>query len=344
MAFHSNTGEQKIRINLSKMAIETINYDMFVLKEERIGTFINYIFSTYYEFADASIGRALHEKKEEYLKILKLENDENNDYLTLLLENYKENLIQKKEAYEKGESITFRLNNKNFNYLTEGALCNEHLYYSSISEYVKSVIEEYTRLPYIKRELILFKDRFDTITEAIQKNHQLHITTQGQNCYLVYPYSIQSDPFKVSHYLVCYYIKSSQKFPCSFRIANIEQIASTRFSAKLTKDDKKELENLITTRGVQFIVSSEDMPIKVRLTKRGEQLYHSNLYLRPKYATKSSNGIYIFHCTQAQARYYFFKFGKEAEIIEPIELRQKFATNYAKAYKVYTNTSRKSTS
>ena len=40
---------------------------------------------------------------------------------------------------------------------------------------------------------------------------------------------------------------------------------------------------------------------------------------------------YVFYCTQQQAEYYFFKFGKDAEILEPATLRSRFQKLYLEA-------------
>ena len=51
--------------------------------------------------------------------------------------------------------------------------------------------------------------------------------------------------------------------------------------------------------------------------------------------TQKKEDVYIFNCTKAQAEFYFFKFGSDAEILSPVDLRDKFALMYKDAAAVY---------
>lgn len=68
-------------------------------------------------------------------------------------------------------------------------------------------------------------------------------------------------------------------------------------------------------------------------------MYESQLHLRPPFIarTESSDAtwIYDFSCTQAQAQFYFFKFGPEAEVLYPPHLRTIFISQYANAIAQY---------
>ena len=43
----------------------------------------------------------------------------------------------------------------------------------------------------------------------------------------------------------------------------------------------------------------------------------------------------MFQCTEAQAEFYFFKFGKDAQIVRPLRLREKFQAMYEAAAGAY---------
>ena len=344
-AFYSKTGEQKIRINLSLTALEVLQYDRDILNygkdlkdQMKPGSFYNYIFDAFYSVANASIGRILQDKAEEYREILHLEPEENSPELALLLKHHKKTLEEQIQTYEKGESLTFRLNNDNFNYLTDNTRCDENSYYTSMSAYIKAVLEEYARLPYLNREALQYKKQFDIIISAIRNVHRLQITMYSGKSYTIYPYEIKTDVYETAHYLVGYSVtpEATEKTPCALRISNIKEVKDSRSRGKLTTEEKKKLEQRLETHGVQFLTSPADGPIKIRLTPHGEQIYHSSPHLRPRYdAQLSNNDIYVFHCTEVQAKYYFVKFGKDAEVLEPKKLRDKFKAIYAKAYKVY---------
>ena len=70
----------------------------------------------------------------------------------------------------------------------------------------------------------------------------------------------------------------------------------------------------------------------------GKRMFDRMIFMRPrpKDITPVENGfIYTFDCTQRQADYYFFRFGVDAEILEPQDLREKFATKHKCAADLY---------
>lgn len=188
-------------------------------------------------------------------------------------------------SYDKGIPFKFWLNNKNLSYLTKpNSECDEDLYYSRRGKYIKSVLEEYSRLPYVQRELICFAPAASEIQEAIQKERQLRMERSK--------------------------------------------------SAFLKESDKKRLAQAIVSRGVQFMVGDDEV-VKVRLTDEGKHKYRRQTHLRPTLTEKCSENVFVFHCTAAQAEFYFFKFGKDAEILEPQHLRDKILSLYEKAAAAY---------
>ena len=94
----------------------------------------------------------------------------------------------------------------------------------------------------------------------------------------------------------------------------------------------------IRTVGVQFLLQDSEL-IRIRFSKRGKAMYESQAHLRPAFTKRreDSDGSWVFefNCTQIQAQYYFFKFGSDAEIISPPELRKEFFEQYSKARSLY---------
>ena len=72
--------------------------------------------------------------------------------------------------------------------------------------------------------------------------------------------------------------------------------------------------------------------VVVKLTERGQKSYKTKLYSRPAKEPESSGDTYVFYCSPLQAYNYFFPFGKEAKIIEPTSLREKFKNSYKIIY------------
>ena len=74
--------------------------------------------------------------------------------------------------------------------------------------------------------------------------------------------------------------------------------------------------------------------IHVKLTKAGVNKYRRQTHLRPP-LVRELDGTYVFRCTTAQAEFYFFKFGKDAEILLPMDLRERFKSMYEAAANIY---------
>ena len=345
MAFTTNDGgaTQKQNLNLSSLAEEVIESDIFTFRAKTRAGFLNRIFSEYYPIADASISRILTQLSAELsMSLSDIIQDEKlkQKVIKRLLKQKEATLISKTTAYEMGENKKFWLNKENFEYLTgKYSECKEDAFYSRRSKYIKSVLEEYARLPYIQRERIYFFSFFEEIEAAIREKWQLRVVTGTGYVYSFYPYEILCDPLSTANYLVGYIKRydhpEDEKRPRSFRISALKSIRAEKSkSAFLPKEEKKQLEQVIAARGVQFISSGEE-EIFVRLTETGKAKYRRQLHLRPVLARKESEDIYVFDCTTAQAEFYFFKFGATAEILHPSELREKFITLYRDALNLY---------
>ena len=87
-------------------------------------------------------------------------------------------------------------------------------------------------------------------------------------------------------------------------------------------------------KGIPFLLN-DVVEIGIRLTPEGISKYNSILHLRPPYTRKTKDGLYIFHSTEMQIEFYFLKFGKDAEVLYPQSLRNKFRLEYEKALKKY---------
>ena len=124
----------------------------------------------------------------------------------------------------------------------------------------------------------------------------------------------------------------------SFRISNISSYKSTGRSGRLSEAQKKEIAGKIHAVGVQFLVNNPET-IAVRLTDKGKKMYERQAHLRPAYQTRIDNHdgtwTYEFACTARQVRYFFFKYGADAEVLYPAYLRDSFREQYEEALAVY---------
>lgn len=351
MAFY-NSGENnfdeiannKQHLNLSRTAYEVIQNDMFAFGESKLSGFINTIFENYHMEAEASISitlNTLHGHLYELFSDVNSDEKTKNKLIKKLLDARAKEIKSKNDAYENGNSFKFWLNAKNFRYLTEPMTeCEEDKYYSSRGKYIKCVIEEYARLPFIERERIYYNDFVQIITEAIKTKKMLRIASDS-NCkiYSVCPYNLLCDPLSTANYLIGYcrpYESPEAKLqPCSFRLSALKSIKIEKSKGFYLKaEEKNNLTRTISTRGVQFMVEKE-AEIVVKLTDKGIEKYHRQTHLRPAFTKKLSDNIFSFTCTTSQAEFYFFKFGKDAKILSPQSLRDRFSKLYTDAKELY---------
>ena len=190
----------------------------------------------------------------------------------------------------------------------------------------------------MEREKIWFKPFVRQIEDALAAKKRLRIETGAGKIYSFAPYALMTDPLSSMNYLVgycCRYdIPDGEMRPVSFRLSGLKDIRLEKSrSAGISKDQIRQLEQMIAVRGVQFMAGSEDK-IRVRLTENGFRRYRRYLHLRPE-AAEQEGDVLTFCCTPAQAEFYFFKFGEDAEILEPAWLREKFIGMYSSALKVY---------
>ena len=343
MGFTFFSTEQKIRINLSETATLIMSEDMFQFKLTSRSTLFNVVFKNFCEEAESSVCSYLQRKIQE---LLSESNDTipeiaEKDLIRIIYSTEKKRLINKIEFQKKNKhsSRIYRISNENLAFLT-GDECEESdIYDDNIGLYLKCILEEYCSLPYLERERIVYKDRYELVNQAIENHCILKIRASDRKWYHVYPYSLESDSMSTRMYLVglskSLSNEASYKTPASFRIPGISEMKMLKKSGRLTKEELATVQNALTARKVQFLLDNEEL-IRIRLSDTGLKYYNSQLFLRPAYDVDLSSGNeYVFNCTQRQAEYYFFKFGKEAEVLSPPELRERFAEMYASAAEMY---------
>ena len=151
------------------------------------------------------------------------------------------------------------------------------------------------------------------------------------------------DPGANYHYLVGMVRKAGASFPehvASYRISRISMIKRSHSrSGKITTIQAQEIDQKLNSDGVQFLLQDSE-PICVRLTEQGKRMYDSQAHLRPFFSERKKlpdgSWLYSFDCTQMQAEFYFFKFGADATIEHPLELKEKFLGKYRDAVERYT--------
>lgn len=253
-------------------------------------------------------------------------------------------------------SLTKESQDKLYDYMYEEAYEPLRQIYSkggklSSAIFISALVEEYTRLPMFRRESIFYSHIIKKISDAIRINNDgetcyLRIDTKKKKNIRIYPVEILLDEWSTYNYLVGIGVfdPANGEMPISIRISNITNVESSISDKILVFHNQPlidELYDRIKKRGVMFMGSpyTEGEKIRIRLSPAGFGIYNNVMFLRPRYVsdTISENGDHImeFNCTEFQIKNYFRRLGCEAEVLEPLSLREDFAAFFRSADKIY---------
>ncbi len=209
---------------------------------------------------------------------------------------------------------------------------------STLSNYFRNMFASYSLLPQDKREMIIFKQNFELIKEAIEKDRKIYFTTaKSEKPHIVSPYSVANSKEELFNYLLCKY----NDLPYSFRVSRIKQIKVLNETRDLTEKIVEVLDRMAKF-GPQFSyeIKKPHCPIKVKLTDKGLKQYRSMYLHRPEYF-KNEGDIYYFDCSRSQAFQYFLRLGSNAIVLEPKDLVADLHRFYAVANRKYAQLDRK---
>jgi predicted DNA-binding transcriptional regulator YafY len=320
---------------------------------------LNRVFAIFHESAKASAPLRIEARQREYNDILgDIPQQWRETVVDKLTAAYRKDLIDeiinllKQGASDMAWNMTIR---KDVGDLLENLRMRGYFSYNQESElsrgkYMGAVFEEYAMLPFVEREKIYYHDLFECIEDAIEFKRAINIVyTQDKVPYYVVPHFLETDKLSMYNYLVGYARHASSPMQSlsihSFRITKIHTAEIDRHSKPMLGElsDSQRAEQRARIKksreklGTMFISDEEKTArIEVKLTHKGKQKYIEQVHMRPSgYLKANSDDEYIFTCPHRQAEYYFWKFGKDAEILSPPALREKFSTQYKEALDLY---------
>lgn len=350
---------EKQRLNLSKRAYTILLQDCELFEPQKdaktpggaiTSNLINHIMSCWRNEASSSISVMKANRRKELTELLKDELEPK------VLERVLDRALEKSVAEwgktalqrckDKEVPFSFRFNQDNFKYLAEECAEENEVYDKNVGRYVKALIEEYCELPYVERERVYCREILD-IENITRSNggmmkltlHQIDRKTGKNKILYLKPYGVMRDAENLYHYLVGVGGDSREKCELiqSVRLTSILSASELSTPGTLTGKKKDEIEKKIHQYGVQYLSSAQsETPIRVKLTEDGKTLYRRIHHLRPIY-TKIDGDVYEFDCTLFQAETYFFRFGKDAQVLEPPELVRTMRDKFTAAAAVYRN-------
>ena len=197
-------------------------------------------------------------------------------------------------------------------------------------KFVKCLLETFTRLPFIDREkLILKEDIIQKIETALKDKKNLQLQYKGQK-HIITPICISPSKEGTFQYL----IGEENSSRISFRLSRIEKIRPIGKAPIISKQTKYQIFEDLSEFGATFI-TQPIIEVKVKFTEKGLESYKYSVIHRPTHIAAEDNNVLIFRCSEMQALYFFFRFAKDAEIIEPLSLRNSFRQLYREGLETY---------
>ena len=196
---------------------------------------------------------------------------------------------------------------------------NEYLLFNtSFSEYFRNMFVSYCALPQDMREQIIFKNQYNTILQAIKNKKRIFVTLNDnkRTRLEISPYSFARSKEEIHIYLLF-------KHSTACKSIKLSKIQSATIIDKDTvfNEEEEKLFKKMTKYGPQFQPTFNEKDIVVRLTPKGQQLYHK-IYIHRPIPEIIDNDKMIFKCSYSQIVQYFSRFGSEVEIISPTEVQQ----------------------
>lgn len=330
------------RIALSAHAARIVEDDSYLFqcydqKHQRPSyhKFINKIFCNSYAAAKASIHLRIAEKRDNlyFLRgsdrtkavssfIDRIIQDE-----TKTLEDQKNRLLSE----DKYVNNVISLNKKTLNILESSE--EDSFYHGSAATYIRAVLEEYAQLDSMKRKMIYYREIIEELQKHIKKHNMIEITYYNNSIkYKMIPVRIEPDTYRTHLYLAGIAVQEQAQSLCVSgridRIASIQYIRTGKVSDAMLSALKKKIEK----DGIQYL-KSNDTKIRIQLSAKGVKKYNRLTFQRPAYTRieDPEKNIYLFDIPPFQAMVYFFKFGADAIILEPEDLRNRFRDMYLTA-------------
>lgn len=205
----------------------------------------------------------------------------------------------------------------------------KNLHNQSLSGYFRRLFSSYVSLPRPQREIIIFKDVYETIVEAIKTKSQVYISTSNnsESGKEISPYALMT-PKEEFH---CYVLGCTEKSTCTYRLNHVFCAIPVHKSAIYPQKQIDYL-NMMMKYGPQYRLDSIPKTTRIYLTDHGLELYRKLYVYRPIPDSIEKDGhTYVFNCSKEQLFHYFCRFGSNAVVLTPSEFRKRFIKYYKRA-------------
>ena len=259
----------------------------------------------------------------------------------------------KKKRKKGAIGFNIKLNKAVIDKTAKAGLDPERDYSADFAAYYTQFIEKYCRMTLIGRERVFYKHIIESFMDDIELKYLLKLTKNDKRDTYIFPYAIKNSDDVHKCYITGFFLRKTEdgyiykKTLCVplNKILNYQRIEKINPEKQIFfeensnirsyRDMKDYIEYRFRTDGVLYL-SDILRDVTVRLSDNGrEMLFFRTLY-RPFYRfDENDNNLIHFKATQLQTFMYFFKFGKEAEILTPKKYADFFLQKYKEAYQLY---------
>ncbi len=241
------------------------------------------------------------------------------------------NTYMKSDEYrsDRSTAITLTVSGRSLDVCS--AIENNLLKDTSMSQYINDLFASYLSISRNNREMIIFRDAFETINSAISNRNVITFESASAPGYVftVRPYMIAASKEEQCNYLLC--TDKKDGFPRTFRISRLRAIFATSVTFKIHEEAKSRLAE-IAARSPES--ASRRAQAKVVLTDRGLEKFRLIVKNRPDVLKRDGN-TYYFDWPKRALEDYFSRFGKDAIIVSPASSHNAMREFYKKAYESY---------
>ena len=275
-----------------------------------------------------------------------------NSFLNMLIKGYYEQFSNVDEylinashfdvltdTQEKRKRITIRPSKDNRSLFSK--IISLHSERDGISGYFSKLLMSYCELAMYKREQIVFSNNYEELRKYTNPKTRSRITFKikgSENIHEVIPYKVVISKEEMFNYLLCSELRDGKPVATPFRLNRIDCIDSTPGETIISTDVERHLK-LMEQYAPQYGIE-EDTETCVRLTAQGVNEYRRIYFGRPdrildKDEEREDGTYYYFECSTNQIYLYFRRFGCNAEIIYPKDLRDKISEFHHNAASIY---------
>ncbi|MBQ7365491.1 MAG: hypothetical protein IJW46_07815, partial [Clostridia bacterium] len=201
----------------------------------------------------------------------------------------------------------------------------------SLSSFYRRMFVSYSQKTKTEREKIIHREVYAALMRAIGKGVAVTLCLANEEMLEnVSLFSVSAARDELFNYVLCYANKKNH----TVRLAKIKTVLVLADHVPIPEKNQNLFEKQVLCGAQYPFYSTDEEPIRVRLTPKGKKLFEKIYLYRPTPVSVEGD-IYTFVCSANQLLYYFERFGENALILSPKRLGIFMRNYYYYALKAY---------